>query len=173
MLKRYLTYVSKTPVLWTSFIIMNLITFGVFRHLPELPGLVIDMQQSYSHAQLLALLGELSERGRQSYLIANMVDMVYPLFYGSFFAGLLYRLRLREGLWLLATLPLLLGLVDLAENVQIRAMLLAYPDIPVALVDRASLTTSIKQGLVALMLGLTLVTLLFAAVRKLRGRSET
>jgi hypothetical protein len=170
MLKRYLLWVSDTRMLWTSFIIMNAITFGIFKMLPNLDGLLIDLQFSYSQADLMAILEGIGPKGRATYVWANLIDMLFPIFYGSFFAGFLYRFRAHEGLWLLALVPILLAVVDWGENIQIRAMLLAYPDITAAQVDMASLFTTAKQILSKTMIGLFALTGIIATVRRIRGQ---
>ncbi len=170
MVKRYLNFVSQSPVLWMNFILLNVITFGIFKMLPDLDGLLIDLQFSYDHAALMAILTDIGAKGRATYLWANLVDMVFPVFYGGFFAGFLYRFRAREGLWVLALVPIVLAVVDWGENLQIRAMLLAFPDIDAANVDTASLFTTSKHILSRTMILLFSLTGLTALVRHWQGR---
>ena len=159
-------------MLWATFILMNLTTFGLFKNLPNLGGLLVDLQFSYSHEQLILILTEIGEKGRATYLWANLVDMVFPVFYSSFFAGFLYRFRIREGLWLLALIPILLAFVDWGENIQIRAMLQAFPDISEEQTRTASLFTSIKQVLVNITLGLFMLVGILVLIGKYRDNGR-
>jgi len=172
MFRQYLMFVSNTKVLWITFIVMNIIIFGVFTNLPNLDGLVIDTQQSYTHEKLMLILAEMGEAGRASYLFGNAVDMLYPFFYASFFAGFLYRVRIRESLRFLSVVPIMLAFIDWGENFQIRAMLHAYPEISAAQVETASLFSSVKHMLTLTMLGLFTVTCIFVFVRWLRARGD-
>ena len=158
MLKSYLNFVSKTWILWATFISFNLITFGIFKILPNLEGLLIDLQFSYDRAEVLTILGNIGSEGRTTYLWANLIDMIFPFFYGSFFAGFLYRFRTIEHLWSLALVPVLLAFVDIGENMQIRAMLSAYPNISETQAFVASLFTSTKQTLLYVTLTLFVIT---------------
>jgi len=168
MLDRYLSFVSKTPVLWLTFLGLNLITFGIFKTLPNLEALLIDLQFSYDQAEVTAILTGIGAKGRASYLWANLIDMAFPFFYGSFFVGFLWRFRMHESLRLLALVPVMLAFVDWGENIQIRAMINAFPTISEAQAASASLFTSIKQVLLYVTLAMFVATGLTALVRKFR-----
>jgi len=168
MLNRYLEFVAKTRILWITFLGFNLITFGIFKNLPNLEGLLIDLQFSYDQAEVMTILGGIGAEGRATYLWANLIDMVFPFFYSGFFAGFLYRFRMRDSLWSLALVPLLLAFVDWGENIQIRLMLKAFPDISENLVATSSLFTSVKQSLLYVTLILFTLTGLAVLQKKLK-----
>ncbi|MCY3641589.1 MAG: hypothetical protein OXH37_11305, partial [Gammaproteobacteria bacterium] len=94
------------------------------------------------------------------------------IFYVTFFAGLIYRFRLTEGTWVLAFIPVVAGLGDLAENAQITAMLIQYPNVGATQVAWASAFTMFKGWIIpiymVLGLGLLLVAGLRCAVRTIR-----
>jgi hypothetical protein len=109
----------------------------------------------------------LGDEGRQIYLTFNLIDMVYPLAYSTFFLLLLgwgFRARLAAGgfwPWLLV-LPLLTIVGDYTENICVRMLVSDWPNGPrwavtVALaghwVKWALLTPTATLGLVALVLG--------------------
>ena len=81
---------------------------------------------------------------------------------------------LTEGTWILAFIPVLGGILDLAENVQITAMLVQYPNVGTTQVAWASAFTSFKGWIgpvyQLLGLGLLLLAALDGAVRAIRGR---
>jgi hypothetical protein len=170
MLKRYLEFVGTTRILWISFILMNATTFGIFRNLPDLDALVIDRMMSYGAEDVVAALTAIGEHGRRTYLWANAIDMVFPLFYGSFFAGVLYRFRLREALWILSLMPLFAGLADIGENIQIRTMLQAFPNISDAQASASSVFTQAKWWLIVTSMAGALVAGLAAIVRHFRRK---
>lgn len=87
----------------------------------------------YDHAEAVAALAGYGAEGRARYIwISLIMDTIFPIVYCSFYAGLIYRFAPNERLELLAYLPVLGGLVDLGENLQIVAMLVQFPDIGVA-----------------------------------------
>jgi hypothetical protein len=90
------------------------------------------------------------------------------MLYVTFFAGLLYRFRPSEKLWLAAFIPLVAGIWDLCENAQITAMLLQYPELSARQVAVASFSTSTKHILSALYEVTVVSFLLIYAVRKFR-----
>lgn len=173
MLQRYLEFVSRTPILWLGFILMNLTTFGIFRNLPDLKELAIDRMQGYSTSDVLEVLSSIGEAGRATYEWANLIDMVFPVFYVSFFAGVLFRFPLKANLWWLALIPIFAGLCDEVENFHIRQMLLSYPVLDQAQVAVSSLFTQAKWWLVSASILLCLVSLTVCMVQWIRGRFST
>ncbi|PCI62095.1 MAG: hypothetical protein COB37_07475 [Kordiimonadales bacterium] len=167
MLKRYLEFAGQTKVLITSFVLMVLCIVA-FTNMPNLEELAIDVRKEpYDLAFIMGYMMSLGAEGRAAYLSANLVDMAFPIFYGSLFAGLLFRFRAADALWFLALVPILLMAVDYGENFQIRAMLNGFPDISEMQVANASMFTSVKQILSSASTFLVSITLIVALVRKL------
>ena len=145
---------ARTPVLIGSGAVMVALA-AVFFALPVVGGRLIDQMYGYSYERLMTVLADYGERGRHVHMIATpTVDLLFPLAYVTFFAGAIRRLTGADSA--LALVPVVLGAVDLGENVQIVAMLSLYPEIPRALVASASCCTVVKHGL-------TLLTLLVLA----------
>lgn len=107
---------------------MTLAATAVFLVLvfPNLPvgGELPDVKSGYSHDEAMASMKQYGPDGRTTYAWGSvLLDTLFPMSYVTFFAGLIYRFRLTEGTWILAFIPVLAGILDLAENVQITAML--------------------------------------------------
>jgi hypothetical protein len=93
---------------------------------------VPDLLQGFTAAELHARLEAFGDEGRRVYLRAELVDLVYPLVYGFFFAFLIAlpaRRLLREGSpWrLLCLAPLAATLLDYLENACFFTLLLRWP----------------------------------------------
>ncbi|MCY4276419.1 MAG: hypothetical protein OXE81_01060 [Gammaproteobacteria bacterium] len=164
-MRRYFEFASGTYVLAATFVATLAFLFLVFPNLP-INGELLDLKPSYSYDEAMAALKEYGEDGRTVYAWASpTLDTLFPLVYVTLFAGLIYRFRLTEGLWFLAYLPVISGMFDLLENVQVTAMLISFPDISESQVAWASTATSVKTflGPIYQLLGLGL--LLIAGVR--------
>ena len=164
-MRRYFEFASGTYVLAVTFVATLAFLFLVFPNLP-INGELLDLKPSYSYDEAMAALKEYGEDGRTVYAWASpTLDTLFPLVYVTLFAGLIYRFRLTEGLWFLAYLPVISGMFDLLENVQVTAMLISFPDISESQVAWASTATSVKTflGPIYQLLGLGL--LLIAGVR--------
>ncbi len=172
-MRRYFEFASGTYVLAGAFVATLAFLFLVFPNLP-IDGEMLDLKPSYSYEEAMAALEQYGEDGRTLYAWASpTLDTLFPLVYVTLFAGLIYRFRLTEGLWLLAYLPVISGIFDLLENIQITAMLISFPDIGESQVAWASTATSIKTFLgpiyQLLGLGLLLIAGIRAAYAKFSG----
>ncbi len=172
-MKRYFEFAGRTRTLLVTFVATAVFLFLVFPNLP-INGEMLDMKPGYSYDEAMAAMEEYGPDGRTTYAWGSMVlDTLFPLVYVTFFAGLIYRFRLTEGTWWLAFVPVVAGVWDLGENVQITAMLVGYPDVGPGQVASASAFTAVKGyiGPVYQILGIGL--LLVAAVRRLFNRSRS
>lgn len=167
MMKRYLEAVSQTRSLVSTALLTVAISFGVFTNLPNLDGLLIDLSFGYDAQWIINTLVQIGEEGRATYRWAGgVIDMIFPLFYVSFFAGMLYRFRLSENLWWLSVIPMLAGVVDWGENIQIQMMIDSFPNVSEAQASTASLFTQTKWILVRAIYGLIAISLAHAAYTK-------
>lgn len=149
MFRKYFAFAAATKTLIVSFIGVMLILLLVFPALP-INGQLIDLKLSYTLADIKAAMDQYGAEGRAVYAWScPTVDTLFPAFYVTFFAGLIYRFRPKEYLWVLAFIPVIAGAVDLCENVQITTMLLQYPDISAPQVAMASFFTTSKHVLSA------------------------
>jgi hypothetical protein len=148
--RKYFEFASGTKPLLISFAGVLLMVLWVFPSLP-IGGEMIDLKLSYDLAAIQHAMLEYGAHGRAVYALASpTLDTLFPMLYVTFFAGLLYRFRPSERLWVTAFIPVVAGVWDLCENAQITAMLLQYPELSTRQVAVASFFTSTKHGLSAL-----------------------
>lgn len=169
-LQRLLEFAARTPVLVaTAGAAVALLVF-VFPALP-VGGELLDARFGYSHAEANAAMSAYGDEGRRVYVWASLtIDTLLPIAYAGFLAGMLYRLRPRDGLQTLALLPVAVGLVDLLENAQIVAMLIGYPDVSPGQVALASATTQAKTCALLAAVALVAVFVVLALVRRWTGK---
>ena len=173
-MRSYFEFAGRTGTLAVTFAATAVFLVLVFPNLP-VGGELLDMKSDYSHEEAMASMEQYGLDGRTTYAWASvLLDTLFPVSYVTFFAGLIYRFRLTEGLWTLAFVPVVAGLWDLAENAQITAMLVRYPDVGATQVAWASAFTTVK-GCIGpvyqiLGVGLLLLATLRGTVRWIRGR---
>jgi len=114
--------------------------------IPDLLGLV-------SAEALLAALDGLGPVGRQAYVKVAIVDLVYPLFYGSFMAlsmGWGWRDRVATSALYrtLLLLPLFGVLADYVENLSVLTLILSPPASPTTLAWVGAVGHALKWALV-------------------------
>ena len=137
-MRTYFEFTSATPVFVTTLLLTGTLLGWVFPAVP-IHGASLDVKPGYTYEEARAALTGYGAEGRRVYAWASLtLDTVLPVVYGSFFAGLVYRLRPTASLWWLAYLPVAVGGVDVGENVQIVRLLLQYPDLSAAQVASAS-----------------------------------
>ncbi len=164
-MRRYLEFANKTGTLIATALVVVLVLFLVFPNLP-VGGELLDMKSSYTYQEVMDSMEEYGADGRTIYLLTSTVlDTVFPFVYATFFAGLIYRFRASEGTWWLAYVPIVGGIWDLLENIQIASMLLAYPEIGETQVSWASTFTYLKHWIGSFYLVVGAVLLLVALVR--------
>lgn len=144
MMRRYLEFAGRTGTLATTLVAVVLFLLLVFPNLP-VGGDTLDTKPGYTYEEAMASMEAYGADGRMTYAWASVVlDTLFPLAYVTLFAGLICRFRATEGTWWLAYIPVVAGLCDLLENVQITAMLVRYPDIGAVQVAWASAFTTVK-----------------------------
>lgn len=108
-----------------------------------------DMNFAYSYETAKKFLSLLSQEGRNVYLNVQLpLDFIYPIFYCVFFSLLIIKLC---GKISFCTFPLLLAVLDYAENVCTIIMLKAETLSP-AIVSFASKITTLKTILLYLLI---------------------
>jgi len=173
LFRRYFEFAAGTRPLLISFTGVLLMVLWVFPSLP-IKGEMIDLKLSYDLAAIQAAMLQYGDSGRAVYAIASpTIDTLFPMLYVTFFAGLLYRFRPNEKLWLTAFVPLFAGIWDLCENAQITAMLLQYPELSARQVAVASFFTSTKHVLGAVYEVAAVVFLLIYAARRFSGTTKS
>ena len=157
-MRRYFEDVASKSIALVLFFFAFWIFLGVFAWL--VPGDLIDTMPGYSYDDVIMLMGVYGEEGRTTYAWSSLtIDTLIPISYVSFLAGLIYRFRLTESTWFLAYLPIVGGVMDLLENLQITTMLLQFPDFTEAQVDWSSTCTLAKTYIsqISMLLAVVLV----------------
>ena len=125
---------------------------GVQSYAPEMK--IFDLSPAgYSHDYSIKLLSSLGDEGRKKYLYTQLpLDFIYPaLFSISSFLLLawLFLKRYDKGsrIFYFCFVPVIAGIFDYLENVQIVLMILNFPEISSAQVALSSTSTIVKSGL--------------------------
>lgn len=167
-LRTFFEFAAGTKPLIISFAGVLVMVLLVFPALP-VGGELLDVKLSYNLTEVQAAMLQYGPQGRAVYALASpTVDTLFPILYVTFFAGLLYRFRPSERLWLLAFIPVFAGAWDLCENAQITTLLLQFPDISARQVAVASIFTSVKHLLSAVYELTALLWLAIFMVRRFR-----
>ena len=147
---------------------------GVESYAPEMK--IFDLSPSgYSYDYAINLLSTLGNDGREEYLNTQLpLDFIYPaLFSISSFLLLawLFSKRNDKGsrIFYFCFVPIIAGIFDYLENIQIVLMILNYPDITRAQVILSSAFTIAKSGLTSLFF----LILFFAIIRLWVGSKST
>jgi len=119
------------------------------------PGMkIFDLSPGgYSYEYAIKLLSSLGDEGRSKYLTTQLpLDFIYPaLFAMSCFLLLawIFSKRYKQGskIFYLCLIPVVAGIFDYLENIQIVLMILSYPDISEVQVLMSSIATLVKSGL--------------------------
>ncbi len=173
-MRTYFAFAGRTGTLAVTFAATAVFLILVFPNLP-VDGQLLDLKPGYSYDEAMALMAQYGPDGRATYAWSSvLLDTLFPISYVTLFAGLIYRFRLTEGTWWLAFVPVAAGLWDLAENAQIAAMLVRYPDIGATQVAWASAFTAAKGWMgpiyQTLGAGLLLLAMVRNVVRAIRRR---
>lgn len=162
----YFQFISTTRNLWLSFVLTALFVVVIFPYLSAGVESLDVRLDGYSHAEVMAALEGYGADGRWRYIwISLILDTIFPLLYCSLYAGLIYRFAPREALKPLAYLPLIGGLFDLGENVQIVTMLAQFPEISVTQVEWANRFTLTKFAFSRLSMVLAALALCYGVVK--------
>ena len=174
--RNYFEFAAQTKYLLITFAATLILMFVIFPMVP-IGGEMLDLKSGYSLNEAMAAMTSYGEEGRRVYAIASpTVDTLFPILYVTFFAGLIYRFRVTEGTWWLAIIPVISGIVDLCENMQITAMLIQYPNVGETQVAFASAFTTAKSwiGNVYQLLAIALLVIAFVrfCISKFQNRGS-
>ncbi len=125
---------------------------------------VPDLMHGFSGAELYARLEAFGHAGRSIYFWAELIDMIYPLVYGTFFAFLLalaVKRVLGEGsrAKLVCLLPFAATICDYLENAAILAVVLSWPSRLLGIATAGGVFNVAKWGIFAAVLPLTVLGL--------------
>ena len=154
---------KRSLILSFGSVIICLICFWVLEK--NLGAQVLDMLPHYDLDAVKTYFVAYGDEGRSCYGWAILtLDILFPIAYVAFLVGVISLLSDSTGWfsWLI-TLPIMLGTIDLFENVQIFLMLNQYPQITETQVNLASNTTAIKHH----MSGVIFVCMIVLSMSKL------
>ena len=139
-----MSFLARTPVIWTSFVLMLVIGVGFSLFRPMVGGALLDMTSDPEAAR--TIIATMSDAQRTAHAwVTVLLDTAYPLAYGAFLGGLALRFFGRFGRYVA-----LAGWVDA--------------------LDAKAWLTPLKFGLFFLAAGLAVIALLIGVVNLLRKR---
>lgn len=138
----------------------------------QLGTVMLDEIPGYTPDALTRQMQIYGDSGRRLHMIFTLsLDMVFPLVYGGFFAGLLALVARPIGLKAVAAPVLAVMALDYAENLQIAVLLASFPALGTAQIEAASATTLAKFWAIRLTLYWLLGLLLWRLINALRHRA--
>ncbi len=153
----------------------------LFYTIPSVEAYALEMKifdlspGGYSYDYAVKLLSALGNEGRKEYISRQLpLDFIYPVLFSiSSFLILAWLFLKRHGkgssIFYLCFVPIVAGIFDYLENIQIVSMILNYPDITKAQVALSSAFTIAKSGLTTFFFFI----LLFALIRLWVGLKPT
>jgi len=158
------------PSLAVYFLMLFYTIPGVQSYAPEMK--VFDLLPGgYSYDYAIKLLSSLGDKGRDQYLYKQLpLDFIYPALFSISSCLLLAWLFSKRNnkdsrIFFLCFVPILAGIFDYLENVQIVVMILNYPDISKIQVAFSSAATLAKSTLTTIFF----LLLVFAFIRLWTG----
>ncbi|NOX38921.1 MAG: hypothetical protein GXO78_15440 [Calditrichaeota bacterium] len=151
---RFLKKLAHKRVLFALFIITFLLELCLIyiTHQIELVSgsrTLLDTQLTYTAQEAYQILDRMGAEGRSLYLKGLAVDMIFPLAYSLFLAGMVFRL-----LWnrhfplkhsaLISTIPLFTGVFDYLENIFEIQLVTQFPPLAEPLIYWSSRFTLLK-----------------------------
>jgi hypothetical protein len=124
--------------------LLCLICFGILEN--KLGAQILDVLPRYNLNEVEKYFLIYGEEGRRLYAWASLtLDLLFPVCYMALFIGLILLLTGSSIFRWLIILPIMLGIIDITENIQICFMLIQYPEITDVQVNLASGSTSFKH----------------------------
>lgn len=109
-----MSFVTRTPVLWTLFVLTVVITVAFLSMAPMIGGQFLDMVSKPADTRAVLEAMTPSER-TMHFWITVLMDTAYPICFGLFFAGMAWRFFGKWGPF--AAIPgFAVLIVDLTEN---------------------------------------------------------
>ncbi|MEQ9506930.1 MAG: hypothetical protein RLO80_11720 [Hyphomonas sp.] len=155
-----MTLITRTPVLWTLFVLMVLCIFGFQHFTPAVGGQFLDMlDQKDAIREVFAAMTP--EQKSVHFWVTVLIDTAFPVSFGLLFAGLAWRFFGKWGA--VAAIPgFAVLIVDLTENT-IQALALSGA---ADALDAKAWVTPLKMNLFYLAALIALVALGIAIFRR-------
>ena len=165
MINDYLNFISKKKSQITIFILLNICGLIFFLLPHDIFANMLDLRFSYNEEIVKQSFVLIGEDGRQLYFFsALIIDTIYPLLYVSLFIGAYFKLFRKNAF--LFIFPLMAGLFDISENIQVSLLLSNFPTLSSQNIFYSSTSTSIKW----IAIGISLTVLIYGIIKKLRSR---
>ena len=165
MIVDYLNFISKKKSQITIFILLNICGLIFFLLPHDIFANMLDLRFSYNEEIVKQSFVLIGEDGRQLYFFsALIIDTIYPLLYVSLFIGAYFKLFRKNAF--LFIFPLMAGLFDILENIQVSLLLSNFPTLSSQNIFYSSTSTSIKW----IAIGISLTVLIYGIIKKLRSR---
>ena len=165
MIVDYLNFISKKKSQIIIFILLNICGLIFFLLPYDIFTNMLDLRFSYNEEIVKQSFVLIGEDGRQLYFFcALIIDTIYPLLYVSLLIGAYYKLFKKNAF--LFIFPLMAGLFDISENIQVSLLLSNFPTLSSQNIFYSSTSTSIKW----IAIGISLTVLIYGIIKKLRSR---
>ena len=134
---------------------------------------LLDIRASYTKEDVLDLFFKMGDEGRNTYhYVTGVIDMIYPLIYGTLLILLLAKLfqnifKKKTRYIYLALFPILIMIFDYIENINTLLMLDKYPEISNIHVTLGSMVSGIKWYLVSAILIIIITGFLFLLIKNI------
>lgn len=112
-----------------------------------------DLMLNYDLNSLYNLFTAYGAEGIRIYKNLQIIDFIYPIFYGALLLGLMVRLKINSNFRVAYTWPFAAVFFDYGENLILRHLINLYPNLTEAqdkLANLASTCTNLKWSFVAL-----------------------
>ena len=163
MIVDYLNFISKKKSQITIFILLNICGLIFFLLPHDIFANMLDLRFSYNEEIVKQSFVLIGEDGRQLYFFsALIIDTIYPLLYVSLFIGAYFKLFRKNAF--LFIFPLMAGLFDISENIQVSLLLSNFPTLSSQNIFYSSTSTSIKW----IAIGISLTVLMYGIIKKQR-----
>jgi len=161
-IKDYASFVGQKKILITIFVLIILCSVA-FQNLPNrIYENMLDLKFGFNYSDVLYTVNSLGEEGRETYILASLIlDTIFPILYVSFFLGIYSCLEIKRSVWYL--LPVLVGISDILENIQISLIMMAsVAEISNEQIFFASFSNQVKL----ILCSFSLIILLFGLIKK-------
>ena len=134
---------------------------------------ILDTRLTYNAQEAYLILNQMGPEGRSLYLKGLAIDMIFPMAYSFFLAGMLFRLfwnrhaPLKQSAFI-STIPLFGGLFDYVENIFEIQLVLQFPPLSENLVFWSSQFTLLKWITLAISMVILFVLWISQIIRDLK-----
>ena len=126
-IKRYKIFSGQPKILIISIALLLLCSLA-FQALPSsIYENMLDLKFGFNYQDIITLFEVLSSEERNIYIISSLtLDIIFPALYVTFFLGLYSVLEINNNK--LIIFPVLAGISDILENIQIALLMYSKPD---------------------------------------------